>query len=123
MPRDGGKNTFDTIHLGIAFRYSDLSKFTIRHDAIPNATYYPHKTSWTFRADLVGVVNKRERPVLLLDLSRFRGRGNPEDGKGVEPLDLRIVRHRGQQVEEARPSRKQCQHLARPSENKTKFIK
>lgn len=69
------------------------------------------------------MVNKRERPVLLLDVSRFRGRGDPEDGEGIEPLDLRIVLHRGQEVEEARPSRDQRQHLARPSENHKKGVR
>ena len=68
-------------------------------------------------ANLVRVVDKRKRPVLLLDVSRFRGRGDPKDGKGIEPLDLRIVLHRGQEVEEARPSHNQSQHLARFSDN------
>lgn len=60
---------------------------------------------------LVRVINKRKRPVLLLDLSRLRGRRNAEDGKRVETLDLRVVRHRVHQVEEASPTWDQRQQL------------
>lgn len=64
-----------------------------------------------WRTHLVRVINERQRPVLLLDVSRLRGRRDPQDGEGVEPLDLSVIRHGVHEVEEARPSRDQRQQL------------
>lgn len=54
---------------------------------------------------LVWVVDKRQRSVLLLDLPLPRRRRDAEDGKWIETLDLRVISHGVEQVEEASPPR------------------
>lgn len=57
------------------------------------------------------MIDERERPVLLLDVSGLRGRRDAQDGERVEPLDLSVVRHGVHEVEEASPPRDQRQQL------------
>lgn len=60
---------------------------------------------------LIGVINERQSPVLLLDLLLSRGRSYAQDSKRIETLDVRVIRHRVQHVDKKRPPREQRHQL------------